>query len=235
MIEKIRTSSEILYQGDGQLLYDKVARTTRHTLIFDPPWDIATEFRMRDSDNVLAFCDGYRAGDIVRLFGPPTWVFAWDCVTSWYTPNRPLRRMKMCFWYGDISSYRQKGYLYGDPCGKPRVVTNSRGSYLFTPDAGKMLSDVFSHPITSLHSAGGHEHSKPIDWLAALIGNTIRDGDVVIDPFAGSGASLQASRLIGVNWIGSELDEDKASAIAALGHPSSRKPSEQLHLFGGNP
>ncbi len=187
LTEKLRTSSEILFHGDGQELYDSVASYTRHTLIFDPPWDVATSFRMADSENVLAFCDGYRPGDIVRMFGPPAWVFAWDCVSSWYTPNRPLRRMKMCFWYGDVTRYKQKGYLYGEPCGNPRFVTNSRGRYLFTPDTGKMLSDVFSHPITSLHSKSGHEHSKPIDWITALIGNTVRDGDIVIDPFAGSG------------------------------------------------
>ena len=231
LTEKLRTSRDLLFHGDGQLLYDAAAPHTQHTLIFDPPWDIAAEFEMRASDNVLAFCDGYRAGDIVRLFGPPTWVFAWDCVSSWYTPNRPLRRMKLCFWYGDVTQYKQKGYLFGDPCGKPRIVTNSRGSYLFTPDTGKMLSDVFSHPITSLHSSSGHEHSKPIDWITALIGNTVRDGDIVIDPFAGSGVTMQACRRLGVSWLGAELDEGRADAIAALVPPDERPKSLQATLF----
>lgn len=229
LTEKKRTSSELLFHGDGQLLYDAVGKITQHTLIFDPPWNIASEFEMIDSDNVLAFCDGYRAGDIVRMFGAPTWVFAWDCISSWYTPNRPLRRMKLCFWYGDISQYKQKGYLFGGPCGKPRIVTNSRGSYLFTPDSGKMLSDVFSHPITSLHSQGAHEHSKPLDWITALIGNTARDGDIVIDPFAGSGVTMQACRKLGINWLGAELDECMADAIAAL--PA---PDEPLKTFQGS-
>ncbi len=231
LIEKLRTSSDLLFHGDGQSLYSSVASSTQHTLIFDPPWDIATEFNMRDSDNVLAFCDGFRAGDIVRLFGPPTWVFVWDCVSSWYTPNRPLRRMKMCFWYGDVTQYKQKGYLFGGPCGRPRIVTNSRGSYLFTPDTGKMLSDVFSHPITSLHSSSEHEHSKPIDWITALIGNTVRDGDIVIDPFAGSGVTLQACRRLNVNWLGSELVESRAEAIANLARPNDPPILRQASLF----
>lgn len=233
LIEKLRTSSELLFHGDGQNLYNAVASYTQHTLIFDPPWDIATEFNMRDSDNVLAFCDGYRAGDIVRMFGPPTWVFAWDCVSSWYTPNRPLRRMKLCFWYGSVEQYKQKGYLFGAPCGKPRIVTNSRGRYLFTPDAGKMLSDVFSYPITSLHSRSGHEHSKPIDWITALIGNTVRDGDIVIDPFAGSGVTMQACMKLGINWLGAELDESRAEAIAGLRATGERPKLLQASLFDG--
>ncbi len=191
---------------------------------------MAAELEMRHSDNVLAFCDGYRAGDIVRLFGAPTWVFAWDCVSSWYTPNRPLRRMKLCFWYGDVAQYKQKGYLFGDPCGK-RMVTNSRGSYLFTPDSGKMLSDVFSRPITSLHSTSGHEHSKPIDWITALIGNTVRDGDIVIDPFAGSGVTLTACRKLGINWLGAELDEGRSDAIATLAEPNEPQKLLQASLF----
>lgn len=232
LLEKKRTHREILFCGDGQRLYEMAAPATQHTLIFDPPWDIATEFKMSDSENILAFCDGYRAGDMVRIFGPPTWVFVWDCVSSWYTPNRPLRRMKMCFWYGDIANYNQKGYLYGDPCGKPRIVTNSRGSYLFEPDNGKMLSDVFSSPITSLHSKSGHNHSKPLDWICALIGNTVRNGDIVIDPFAGSGATMQACRLLGINWLGAELDHDRAENIAKLGEPQGRTFYEQHQLFG---
>lgn len=231
LTEKKRTDSELLFHGDGQELYHAAAPITQHTLIFDPPWNIATEFDMSASDNILAFCDGYRAGDIVRMFGPPTWVFAWDCVSSWYTPNRPLRRMKMCFWYGDVTQYKQKGYLFGDPCGKPRIVTNSRGSYLFTPDTGKMLSDVYSHPITSLHSTSGHEHSKPLDWLTALIANTIRDGDIIIDPFAGSGATLQACRKLGVNWLGAELDDARAYNIARLPHTRTPPKSAQATLF----
>lgn len=231
LTEKKKNESERLFHGDGQELYDLIAHNTQHTLIFDPPWDIAAEFNMAHSDNILAFCDGYRAGDIVRLFGAPSWVFSWDCVSSWYTPNRPLRRMKLCFWYGDVTKYNQKGYLFGGPCGKPRIVTNSRGSYLFTPDEGKMLSDVFSQPITSLHSSSGHEHSKPQDWITALIGNTRREGDIIIDPFAGSGATLQASRTLGLNWIGAELDEGRADIISALPHPGIVQSPVQASLF----
>jgi len=225
------SSNHLLYCGDGQQFYNQTANHTQHTLIFDPPWNAISEFNMRDSDNILAFCDGYRSGDIVRLFGPPTWVFVWDCVSSWYTPNRPLRRMKMCFWYGDIASYNTEGYLYGDPCGKPRMVTNSRGSYLFNPSQGKHLSDVFAHPITSLHSQSGHQHSKPVTWLTALIANTLREGDVVLDPFAGSGATLLACRRAGVGWVGAEIDNGRAELIATLGQDVPSEKYEQMSFL----
>lgn len=163
------------------------------TLFFDPEWDAMPVMPARVS--TLAFCDGQRAADIVRMFGEPTWVFAWDCVSSWYTPNRPLRRMKLCLWYGDIGQYNPDGAHYGD-AGEEREVFNSRGSYTFKPDPrGKHLSDVFSQPITKLHAESEHSHSKPIDWVRMLIGNCT-SGDV-FDPFLGSGASLIACEQLG--------------------------------------
>jgi hypothetical protein len=158
------------------------------TLFFDPPWDAMQPTTRRD--NVLAFADGQRLHDVVDIFGAPNWLFVWDCVSSWYTPNRPLRRMKLCAFYGQIENYNSDGAHYGD-AGEQREVFNSRGSYTFKPDPrGKHLSDVFSAPITKLHSDSEHSHSKPMDWIRMLIANCTT-GDVY-DPYAGSGTCLMA-------------------------------------------
>ncbi len=172
------------------------------TLFFDPPWDAMPQMPPRAS--TLAFCDGQRAADVVRLFGAPTWVFAWDCVSSWYTPNRPLRRMNLCFWYGDLSTYKPDGAHYGD-AGKEREVFNSRGSYTFKPDPrGKHLGDLFSQPITKLHAESEHAHSKPTDWIRLLLGNCT-SGDVC-DPFLGSGTTLIACEQLGRTCLAAEID-----------------------------
>ena len=172
------------------------------TLFFDPPWDRMMPIAPRAS--TLAFCDGQRAADVIRLYGAPTWVFAWDCVSSWYTPNRPLRRMKICLWYGDITTYNPDGAHYGD-AGEEREVFNSRGSYKFKPDPrGKHLSDVFSLPITKLHADSEHAHSKPLDWIRMLLGNC-SSGDV-LDPFLGSGTTLIACEQLGRRCRAIEID-----------------------------
>jgi hypothetical protein len=166
-----------------------------HTLFYDPEWDEGQKPAFRAFDDVLSFCDGSSFGYVIELFGAPTWVFAWDCVTSWYTPNRPLRRMKNCLWYGDVHNYQFDGWHYGDS-GEERTVRNTRGEYVFKPDPrGKHLSDVFSQPITKLHAESEHSHSKPIDWVTLLIANCTR-GDV-FDPFLGSGTSLIACERLG--------------------------------------
>jgi hypothetical protein len=163
------------------------------TLFFDPPWDAMQPTARRD--NVLAFADGQRLHDVVDIFGAPNWLFVWDCVSSWYTPNRPLRRMKLCAFYGQIEKYNSDGAHYGD-AGEQREVFNSRGSYTFKPDPrGKHLSDVFPAPITKLHAESEHSHSKPMDWIRMLIANCTT-GDVY-DPYAGSGTCMMACEQLG--------------------------------------
>ena len=196
-----------LYCGDSQLR----PAPPHDTLIFDPPWNV--EVAQLWAKNILAFTDGGRIGDAVKMFGPPTWLFVWDCVSSWYTPNRPLRRIKICVWYGELGRYEFNGAHYGD-AGEPRTVANTRGEYEFIPDPrGKHLSDLFSLPITKFHAESEHSHAKPVDWLKMLIANCT-DGDVY-DPFAGSGSALIACEAIGRTWHGVEISPAYCDIILA--------------------
>jgi hypothetical protein len=171
-------------------------------LIFDPEWDNAPQ--MKPMRNTIAFTDGQRCGDVVRMFGAPAWLFVWDCVTSWYTPNRPLKRGKLALWYGDVKGYDFNGAHYGES-GEQKTVSNTRGEYLYKPDArGKHLSDVFNMPITQAHADHDHNHSKPVDWVRMLIANCTQ-GDV-FDPFCGSGTTLIACQQIKRRCVAIEVE-----------------------------
>ncbi|MEG1506037.1 MAG: site-specific DNA-methyltransferase [Bacilli bacterium] len=52
-----------------------------------------------------------------------------------------------------------------------------------------------------------HPTQKPIDLLEVLIKNSSNIGDIILDPFAGSGATLLASKRLSRNAIGIELDK----------------------------
>jgi len=178
-------------------------RLTYDCIVFDPPWDVPAlaSMNLDQSGSVLVFGDGSTLGEQIALRGAPAWIFTWDCVSSWWTPNRPLRRAKMCAWYGDIAAYDQHGHHYKpddfDPHEK-RTVSNSRGAVDWEADPrGRMLSDVYSHPITQLHSDGEHSHKKPLTWVAMLIANTTKKGGIVYDPFGGSGTTLIAAAQTG--------------------------------------
>lgn len=201
--------------GDGTQP-DWIGHNKVGCVVFDPPWDAecASSPPCVEYDSLIAFTDCQRIADTVRLFGAPTWVFVWDCVSSWFTPNRPLKRGKLAVWYGNVKSYNSDGAHYGD-AGADRKITNSRGSYDFKPDSrGKHLSDVFSAPITKLHSKGEgseHKHSKPIDWFRMLIANCSEG--IIVDPFAGSGTSVIAGEQLNRPVVACELDPTNVDVI----------------------
>ena len=170
-------------------------------LIYDPDWDSGVIFPEFEWQGTIAYCDGFRAKDVISKFGAPLWIFAWDGCTSWYTPNRPLRRAKFALWFGgDVGDYNFDGAHYGDP-GIESDVTNSRGSYHYVPDPrGKHLSDVFQKPLTKLHSDGFHPYEKPMEWVKMLIGNCF-PGKTVCDPFVGCGNTVFACDSLGKSCV----------------------------------
>lgn len=53
----------------------------------------------------------------------------------------------------------------------------------------------------------GHPTIKPLDYIRQLIRNSSNEGDVVFDPFVGSGTTAVAALLEGRRFIGFEIDE----------------------------
>lgn len=220
-----------LIQGDART----VAIGGGSIVIIDPPWDMPELFAVGcRSPNRLVFCDGGRAFDAIAANGPPTWVFTWDCVTSWYVPNRPLRRQKLALWYGDISQYHQDGARHGDPCGRPRMVKNSRSEYLYVPNPdGKMLSDVYSYPITQLRKTQQFNHAKPMDWCRMLVANCRGECTTITDLFAGSGVFMGVAAQLGMDYVGVELDSDRFKNLESMRHNPAKptiKPEQSSWL-----
>lgn len=55
--------------------------------------------------------------------------------------------------------------------------------------------------------AYGHLTIKPLDIIKTLIENSSRKGDLVLDPFLGSGTTAVACKSLGRNYIGFEINE----------------------------
>lgn len=53
-----------------------------------------------------------------------------------------------------------------------------------------------------------HPTEKPVGLMKILIGNSTNEGDIVLEPFAGSGSTCIAAKNLGRNFIGIELDEE---------------------------
>jgi DNA modification methylase len=53
----------------------------------------------------------------------------------------------------------------------------------------------------------GHPSQKPIDLIEKLVACSTDEGDLVLDPFLGSGTTAAAAQRLGRHWIGIEKDK----------------------------
>lgn len=51
-----------------------------------------------------------------------------------------------------------------------------------------------------------HPTQKPVDLIKELILNSSKEGDLVLDPFCGSGSTLVSAKKLNRNYLGYEID-----------------------------
>jgi len=57
-----------------------------------------------------------------------------------------------------------------------------------------------------------HPQAKPAAVCEYILARVCRPGDLVLDPFAGSGSSRVAAKKLGLNWRGCDIDPQFAEA-----------------------
>lgn len=90
---------------------------------------------------------------------------------------------------------------------------------------------IFMDVISGRKSKEHHPWEQDVHEALHLISRFGAPGDLLVDPFAGSGTSLLAAQLLGFRWIGFEIDPDThRTALSRLAqHPldlSSFEPCE---------
>jgi len=69
--------------------------------------------------------------------------------------------------------------------------------------AAKYAKDVFT----------GHKSQKPIQLMEELVEKFTKPGQLIIDPFAGSGSTLVAAQKLGRQYIGIEINQEYIEII----------------------
>ena len=95
---------------------------------------------------------------------------------------------------------RKCGYLHKDYGGKKEMLH----------PFGPLLSDVWTdiHRIKHNKYRDDHPCQLPVHLLERLILMSTDEGDIVLDPFSGTGTTALAARRLGRNFIGIELDKE---------------------------
>lgn len=194
-----------------------------HINVIDPPYDL--EHLYRESISlagktttarllVMWDCKRFATAPQAALDcgWTPQYELIWDCVQSWYTPNRPLQRHKTLGVFGDDPYFdTEKAIIYdGKDRGQKRNVQNTRGGYEYTPlNGAKHISTVEQFPNTQ--QTDEHGHGKPVQWIVAILAGL--EGDLVYDAFCGSGAFMVAAHQLNRKCYGMELDPKYCDVI----------------------
>jgi DNA modification methylase len=94
---------------------------------------------------------------------------------------------------------RHEGVLFGYKAAQGRRGRGARGWY-----GDNAATSVFEVPRPK--SSPDHPTSKPVELITSMIKNSSKTGDVVLDPFLGSGSTLIAAEQLGRRCYGLELD-----------------------------
>ncbi|WP_439489317.1 DNA methyltransferase [Algoriphagus sp.] len=88
--------------------------------------------------------------------------------------------------------------------------------YVWEPNPlGAKPKDVFEIPTISNSSWERYEHptQKPVELLRKVILSSSRAGDLVVDPFGGSGTTFAVAEAYNRKWLGTELNEEYCQNI----------------------
>lgn len=201
-----------LINGDCLVEMKKIGDKSVDLILTDPPYGMnyqssrrtATEkFRKIENDNVLGWVCSFMT-ECFRVLKDDrhTYIFCNDYAISLfrdYMKEVGFNPKRTLVW---VKNNHTSGDLLGDYGNKTEfIVYAQKGRRLLN---GKRDTNVLSFNKVSNLS---HPTQKPVDMNEYLVGKSSFDGEVVLDPFMGSGTTGVACKNLGRSFIGIEKDE----------------------------
>lgn len=134
---------------------------------------------------------------------------------TWRVPKPAWPVRQLIIWHkGDRPGMGDLSLPWG-PSHEDIYVMGGIGEGHWTGKRGPSVirSRVREGNAKNSHSKHGHPTPKPILLMQDLVAHTV--GDVIVDPFAGSGSTLVAARLLGRRAVGIEMEKRYVDGMVA--------------------
>lgn len=168
--------------------------------------------------------------EIIWTYTPSMLVFKgqnrrWRAVTDHILFYAKSEEHKIDLQYHPLTAQQRKNeYPYKDAKGRRYRTEAAKGPLDGLPgkderryadeNKGRLIGSCFTDiPIASTKERTGYPTQKPIRLLKRIIRASTKEGDVVLDPYCGSGTTLKAAQQLKRRWIGIDQNEE-AVAIA---------------------
>ena len=111
---------------------------------------------------------------------------------------------------GEIAGFRMKirgihAEAFGGQEGGRKIQMERQGFTVIRLMGNKMKRDVIETPVETI-KGGKHPAIYPVRVVAELLRLLTRPGDVVLDPFMGSGSTAVACKMLGRHYIGYDIN-----------------------------
>jgi len=184
-------------------------------VIFDPPYAVGTPVRGREDgaagsvfgplsflSRTMSLCArALRPGGIVVIFTDYRRMADMGYIAS----TTGLRPAACVAWIRNRPGTGGMFRASWDP-----ILIASRG----VPDAVDRAA--IRNVVTADYAAKRrHPYEKPVAVYEHILGRVCRPGDLVLDPFAGSGSSRDAAEKLGLRWRGCDIDPQFAETTAS--------------------
>jgi len=122
--------------------------------------------------------------------------------------------------YKETSGYARSG------------ITAASGKKYMPHPGGKPADDVWDIPMLNPMSGErtGYPTQKPLALLERIIAASSNEGDIVLDPYCGSGTTPVAAQKLGRGWIG--IDSSEFSMTAARHRLEQEFPELAFEIIG---
>jgi DNA modification methylase len=224
-INQLSVPTNTILHGDCISLMHSLPANSIDFILTDPPYLVRyqdREGRCIQNDNnsdwlVPAFAEAYR---VLKQDHLMISFYGWTQVDKFFHAWRSLGfrivgHLVFRKQYASKSRFlkyqHEQAYLLAK--GSPRLPDNPVPDVVDMPYSGNKF----------------HPTQKPVAALKPLIDAFTQPGEIVLDPFCGSGSSLLAAKILNRRYLGIELDPQYRAAANKRLHPDGIRASERVY------